>query len=114
MDSEATVGELKGLVDKFVRERDWEKYHTPKDLSMAISIEAAELLELFLWEEQKQRSLGGELAEDAKEELADLVIYCLSFANAQGWDISDAVKEKILKNEEKYPADKFRGVARID
>ncbi len=114
MDSKTTVGELRGLVAKFVKEREWEKYHKPKDLAMAISIEAAELLELFLWEEQTPGALGGELAVDAREELADLVIYCLSFANAQGWDISDAVREKVLKNENKYPVKKFRGVARAD
>ena len=113
MDSKTTIDELKGLVAKFVKDRDWEKYHNPKDLATAISIEAAELLELFLWENQVPVALGGDLAADAREELADLVIYCLSFANAQGWDISDAVREKVLKNEKKYPVSRYRGVARV-
>ena len=113
MDSDATVGELRETVAKFVNERDWGKYHGPKDLAMALSIEAAELLELFLWDQDTGGPLIGELAARAKEELADVMIYCLSFANAQGWDLSEAVKEKVKKNEKKYPADKYRGVARL-
>jgi dCTP diphosphatase len=113
MDSKATIGELRDLVAKFVRERDWEKYHRPKDLAMALSIEAAELLELFLWEQDKGGAMEERLAEKGKEELADVMIYCLSLANAQGWDLSEAVKAKVRKNEKKYPADKYRGVARL-
>jgi dCTP diphosphatase len=113
MDSKDTIGELKGLVAEFVKERDWGKYHKPKDLAMALSIEAAELLELFLWEEQGPDIADEGLAERTKEELADLMIYCLSFVNAQSWDLSDAVKAKIHKNDAKYPADKYRGVARL-
>jgi len=113
MDSKVTIKELRNLVARFVRERDWEKYHRPKDLAMALSIEAAELLELFLWEQDKGGEMEAALADKAKDELADVMIYCLSFANAQDWDLSDAVKEKISKNEKKYPADKYRGVARL-
>lgn len=113
MDSNVTVGELRDQVARFVKSRDWEKYHNPKDLAIALSVEAAELLELFLWEEQKPGVMDAELAEKAREELADMAIYCLSFANAQGWDLSDAVREKVRKNEAKYPADKYRGVARL-
>jgi len=113
MDSDSTVGELRELVAKFVGDRDWEKYHRPKDLAIALSIEAAELLELFLWEQDKGGAVVGSLAEKAKDELADVMIYCISFANAQGWDLSDAVKAKVRKNESKYPADKYRGVARL-
>jgi len=113
MDSDATVGELREIVAKFVGERDWEKYHRPKDLAMALSIEAAELLELFLWEQDEGGAMEERLAEKAKDELADVMIYCLSLANAQGWDLSDAVKEKVHKNERKYPANEYRGVARL-
>ena len=113
MDSEATVGELREIVARFIRERDWEKYHRPKDLAMAISIEAAELMELFLWERDSGGAMPEEVAGKARDELADIAIYCLSFANAQGWDLSDAVKEKVRMNEAKYPAEKYRGVARL-
>jgi dCTP diphosphatase len=113
MDSKVTVKELRNLIAEFVRERDWEKYHRPKDLAMALSIEAAELLELFLWERDDGGLMQERVAEKAREELADVMIYSLSFANAQGWDLSDAVKEKVRKNEKKYPADKYRGVARL-
>lgn len=113
MDSKVTVGELRELVAKFVRERDWEKYHNPKDLAMGLSIESAELLELFLWESYEPKALRGEIVERAQEELADVAIYCLSLANAQGWDLSEAIRSKIRKNEEKYPAEKYRGRARV-
>jgi len=113
MDSKVSVGELRELVARFVSERDWEKYHNPKDLAIGLSVEAAELLELFLWERIELEKLQGELAERAKEELADIAIYCLSFANAQGWDLSELIKSKVRRNEEKYPARKYRGRARI-
>ncbi len=112
MDSKVTVGELRELVGKFVGERDWEKYHNPKDLAIGLSVEAAELLELFLWEQYEPRALEGDMAARAQEELADVAIYCMSFANAQGWDLSDVIESKIRKNEAKYPAERFKGRAR--
>ena len=114
MDSKVSVGELRELVAKFVSERDWEKYHNPKDLAIGLSVEAAELLELFLWEHIGLEKLQGELAERAKEELADVAIYCLSFANAQRWELSEIIESKVRKNEAKYPAEKYRGRARVE
>ena len=112
MDPEVTVGELRRLVAKFVKEREWESYHNPKDLAIAISIEAGELLELFLWRDFTEHSkLEGQHVEKVMDELADMVIYCLMFANAQGWDLSDAIKVKIRKDELKYPIEKYRGHA---
>ena len=113
MDSKVTVGELKGLVARFVKERDWGKFHNPKDLAIALSIEAAELNELFLWDDVGKGRIDDKMSARVKEELADLMIYCLSFANAQGWDLSDVVQAKVRMNEAKYPADKYRGKARI-
>src|SRR5690554_1844008 len=87
--------------------RDWEQFHNSKDLALALSIEASELLELFLWK-------GNEDADPAKlkEELADVLIYALLLADKHDLDIAAIIEEKIKKNDEKYPVDKAKGSAR--
>ncbi len=106
MDSNTPIAELKRLVVKFRDERDWKKHHKPKDLAISISLEANELLEIFQW---KNESQVDELLNDPakvehiREELADVVIYCLSACEAIGIDLSEAVREKIAKNGKKYP-----------
>jgi len=113
VDATTSVGQLRERVRQFVHARDWESFHTPKELAMAISIEASELLDLFLW-----RGAAGAtdlLPADRSavaEELADVVIYCLSLANALDLDLSDAVFSKLRVDEAKYPVDRFRGRAR--
>ena len=91
------ISELKKLVARFRDERDWKKYHTPKDLSLSISIEAAELLELFQWRD------GHCDKERLEEEMADVMIYLLSLADVADIDLGEAVIKKLEKNEEKYP-----------
>lgn len=86
---------------QFVRERDWGKFHTPSNLAKSISIEAGELLECFQWE--------GENLESAKEELADVLTYCLLLADVMGVDPEDIVAAKLVKTREKYPIDKSFG-----
>jgi NTP pyrophosphatase (non-canonical NTP hydrolase) len=114
-DADATVQALRDRVARFVHERAWERYHTPKDLALALNVEAAELLELFLWSDTDPV-----LLEDAatrsrlEEELADVLIYCLDLANAVGLDLSDAVLRKMDRNERKYPASRYRGRARLE
>lgn len=94
-----------------MHDRDWEKFHRPANLAKAISVEAAELLELFQW-----RADGDVLASATRtrveEELSDVVIYCLSFANAMDLDLSAAVLRKLKGNETRYPASEWRGRAR--
>jgi len=107
MDADTTVEALRAEVARFVAERDWAKYHNPKDVALGISVEAAELLELFLWQEKTEP-----MPPAAVDELADVVIYCLSFANAAGIDLSTAVRSKLAKNAAKYPAEEWRGRAR--
>lgn len=117
MDYRTTIQELKELVRDFVVERDWLKYHNPKDLAEAICIEAAELLEVFQWaspEETLSWKDDRSKLSRVEEELADVVIYCLSMANVMGIDISNAVVEKVKENAAKYPADKYRGRARLE
>ncbi len=110
-DDAMTVAALRDRVAGFVRERDWEKYHRPGNLAKAISVEAAELLELFQWRSDSD-PMDAALRARLEEELADVVIYCLSAANAAGIDLSDAVLRKLERNEARYPADEWRGRAR--
>ena len=111
-DNEISIEELKSTVEKFVSERDWEKFHSPKNLSMSISIEASELMELFQWltfNESKEKMKEGRLRKNAIDEIADVMIYAISFCNRNNIDISDAIVQKMKKNEKKYPANEFKG-----
>jgi NTP pyrophosphatase (non-canonical NTP hydrolase) len=115
MDSEATFQELKEHVRGFIAKRGWEKYHNPKDLAEAVCIEAAELLEVFQWSTVQEVSSWGNdpsKMERIREELADVLIYCMSMANTLNIDLSEAILRKLKKNEEKYPAQKYFGRAR--
>lgn len=111
-DSTVTVAELKARVLAFVRERDWEQFHAPKNLSMALAAEAGELMEHFLWATPgESRATASDPAKRAKiaEELADVVIYALEFANATGLDVAAAIETKMAANAKKYPVEKARG-----
>ena len=111
MDDKTTVLDLKTVVEDFVEERDWAQFHSPKNLSMALAVEASELMGLFKWKtvEKAQEEMKGKLLQDAADELADIMIYSIAFANRNGIDIAKAVTSKIEKNKAKYPADKFKG-----
>src|SRR5437867_10531487 len=111
VDGTTTVGALRTAVRRFVRERDWERFHLPKDLAIAISIEASELLERFLWRDPApSATLSSEDRSAIAEELADVVIYGVSLADGLEVDLSDAVLAKLKKDEAKYPADRYRGL----
>ena len=111
-DSQTTVAALRQIIADFVAERDWSQFHSPKNVSMALAIEAAELMEHFQW---LTTDASRELADDPKklaevaEELADVIGYSFALANELGIDVSTAIREKMVKNVQKYPADKFRG-----
>ena len=111
-DSATTISDLKARVLAFVREREWEQFHTPKNLSMALAAETGELMEHFLWATGEQsRAIANEPAKRAKiaDELADVVIYAIEFANMTGLDISAAIEAKMAANAKKYPVEKARG-----
>ena len=111
-DDRTTVGALRQAVADFVNARDWRPFHTPKNLSMSIAIEAAELMERFQWlTPDEALAAVGKPAERAAvaDELADIVIYCLSLSNALELDVSSAVRDKLQTNEHRYPAGEFRG-----
>ncbi len=112
MDSDVTVSQLKAQVAAFRDARDWKQFHNPKDLAASISIEANELLELFQWktaDEVDALLKDAKKREDVQDELADIVVYCLSAADQMDIDLSDAIAAKLKKNEEKYPVDKAFG-----
>jgi dCTP diphosphatase len=113
-DSATTLAELKKRVLAFVRERDWEQFHSPKNLSMALATEAGELMEHFLWATPEQsRAVVADSIKRGKiaDELADVVIYAIEFANATGLDISAAIEAKMVANAKKYPVEKAKGRA---
>jgi dCTP diphosphatase len=111
-DTHTTVGILRQAVAGFVDDRHWRPFHTPKNLSMSIAIEAAELMERFQWltTEEAQAAVEDPAEQQAvADELADIVIYCLSLSNALDMDITSAVLGKLQTNERRYPADEFQG-----
>jgi NTP pyrophosphatase (non-canonical NTP hydrolase) len=106
LDDQRTISDLRMEVKSFVEERNWEGYHTPKNLAISIAIEAAELMEHFQWKTADQSiDAVGEQGSNAEiaGELADVIIYCLSFANSTGIDISSAVLEKLHRNQQRFP-----------
>jgi len=111
-DDATRVGELRAIVKQFVDERNWQKFHTPKNIAMALAIEAAELMEHFQWlSGPASRALANDAAKrDAVgEELADVLCYLLALANELGLDVSQALRAKMVKNRLKYPVEDFQG-----
>jgi NTP pyrophosphatase (non-canonical NTP hydrolase) len=111
-DSTTTVAELRRLIADFVNRRDWRQFHSPKNLSMSLAIEAAELMEHFQWltaEQSRNVAEEPDKLADVADELADVLSYALAMANQLGLDLSTAVRNKMAKNERKYPADEYRG-----
>ena len=92
---------------KFRDERDWAQFHNPKDLAIALSIEAGELLELFLWKPAEMAD-----SDKVKEELADVFAYAFMLADKYGLDVAQIMQDKLAKNKLKYPVDKARGSAK--
>lgn len=111
-DHDTTISALRELVSRFVVERDWHQFHSPKNLSMGLAIEAAELMEHFQWiTTDASRAVGDdpEELEAISDELADVVCYALALANELSLDIDTALRRKMVKNVAKYPASEFRG-----
>ncbi len=113
-DETTTLAQLRSRVAEFVSARSWEQFHTPKNLSGAIAIEAAELMEHFQWltGEQATAAVQDEAERTAvADEMADVLIYTLSLANALGVDVSAAVLGKLERNESRFPVQEWRGRA---
>jgi NTP pyrophosphatase (non-canonical NTP hydrolase) len=111
-DADTTVAQLRQMIEQFVAERDWHQFHTPKNLAMSLAIEAAELMEHFQWlTGEESRRLAGDPKRlgAVAEELADVLCYALAMANQLRLDLATAIRRKMLKNAEKYPAAEYRG-----
>jgi NTP pyrophosphatase (non-canonical NTP hydrolase) len=111
-DSSTTLADLRGLVRRFVDERDWRQFHSPKNLSMSLAIEAAELMEHFQWiDSAESRRVADDPAKLAavRDEIADVLCYLLALANELDLDLSTAASDKMIKNAVKYPAEQSRG-----
>lgn len=111
-DANTTLGELKSRLAAFTAARDWDQFHAPRSLAISIALEAAELLEHYQWHENRPRAdnlNAQELRAEIAAELADVLIYCLHFANVTGIDVAGAVLEKLAVNEQRFPAQTIRG-----
>ncbi len=112
MGDAATLQELGDLVADFVARREWEPFHNPKDLALALSVEASELVEIFRWKGRQEVAAAlPELRDAIADELADVIIYALSMANASSVDLTQAVQSKLERNEARFPVEEFRGRA---
>lgn len=110
--SDSSLEPLRLAVRKFAEERDWEQFHTPKNLAMALTVEAAELLERFQWLTPDQsRALAPDRREQVSQEMGDVLIYLVRLADVMGIDLLEAAQRKMALNGAKYPVEKSRGIA---
>lgn len=111
--SDDSIENLQSRLREFARNRDWEQFHSPKNLSMALIAECAELVEHFQWLTQAQSaSLNSDKLEEVRLELADVFIYLIRIADRLGVDLIEAATDKIAINDQRYPAHRVRGDAR--
>lgn len=102
------------IIDEFAMERDWKQFHTPKNLAMALTVEASELLEIFQWltpEQSVKIMEDQEIKESIEHELADISVYLLRMCHVLGIDLEKAIEEKMKLNAQKYPVEKAKGKA---
>lgn len=115
-DLSTTVNDLKEMFRKFVAERDWEQFHSPKNLAMSLAVEAAELMEHFLWMDTAESNasvLESAKLQEVGEEIADIAGHIFCLCNVLNLDLSDVIAAKMSKNALKYPADIYRGKYRL-
>jgi NTP pyrophosphatase (non-canonical NTP hydrolase) len=116
-DTTTTVAALKEAMQRFVAERDWEQFHSPKNLVMGLSVEAAELMEHFLWvDNAASREVHQDPARlgEVADEMADVACYLLALSNVLHIDLSEAILLKLAKNAHKYPVERYRGRYRAE
>ena len=106
------ISKIQNQLKKFAIERDWEQFHTPKNLSMALSVEASELVEIFQWlKPEESNSPNQKQIQESNSEVADIAMYLLRFCSILEIDIEEAIKNKLEKNAEKYPVNLSKGNA---
>ncbi len=116
-DTTTTLAVLKEAMRRFVAERSWEPFHSPKNLSMGAAVEAAELMEHFLWvdnETSRQVAHDPDKLAAIADEMADVACYLLALSNSLAIDLSEAILAKLAKNAIKYPVEKYRGRFRLE
>ena len=107
------ISKIQSQLEKFAIERDWEQFHTPKNLSMALSVEASELVEIFQWlSAEESISLDKKQTDAIKSEVADIAMYLLRFCSILEIDLEKAIEDKLVKNAEKYPVSLSKGNAK--
>lgn len=111
--SDMDIAAWQERLQSFARDRDWDQFHTPKNLAMALSVEASELLEIFQWltPEQSALVMQSPKANNVRDEVADVLLYLLRFADILGLDLDACMEHKIDANQRRYPADDVRGSA---
>lgn len=109
--SEFNLSKVQSRLRDFAKERDWEQFHTPKNLAMALSVESSELVEIFQWltPEQASEIMKGPKAEAVRDEVSDIMTYLVRFCDVMDIDLAESFNEKMIKTEKKYPAEKVRG-----
>lgn len=113
MTDSKTIDQLTLKLRTYADERDWQQFHSPKNLAMALSVEAAELVEIFQWlKEDESYNLSAEQRQQTEHEMADIFLYLLRMADRLDIDLVDAARRKIRLNEQRYPADRVRGSAK--
>jgi len=116
MKKKFNLDEISKYLCDFAKERDWEQYHTPKNLACALSVEASELLEIFQWKNIEQEkelfSKGNPERKKVEDEISDIVTYAIRLCDVLDIDLEMVMKRKFKENEEKYPADQVKGSAR--
>ncbi len=108
-DHSTSIQLLKDVIKQFNRDREWARYHNPKNLAMSIAIEASELMEVFQWLSPTSSLRVNTVQDSAREELADVMIYCLTLAMALKIDVTSAIIDKIESNKLKYPVSEYKG-----
>ncbi len=108
-DETTSLKELKELVSSFVAERNWQKYHTPRNLAVSVTLEAAELLEHFQWAPPAEETIDQLKFQEISDELSDVMAYLLSLANVMNIDVASSMRAKMQKNRKKYPTGEFLG-----
>jgi NTP pyrophosphatase (non-canonical NTP hydrolase) len=112
-DADSDLAQLRAIVRQFVDERDWDQFHSPKNLASALTVEAAELLEHFQWlQSGSAEELGAAKLLEVRHEMADVLVYLVRLADKLDVDLFAAVQEKMVLNRAKYPAEQVRGDAR--
>jgi len=106
------ISKIQNKLQKFAIERDWEQFHTPKNLAMALSVEASELVEIFQWlNEEESNSPDQNQTEEINSEVADIAMYLLRFCSVLGIDLEKSIESKLERNAEKYPVNLSKGNA---